>query len=71
MQETWGDYSVEYALDGKQWAIDIRATSIEDAKRRLDRAAAFGAVDGPWKIVPAWRGWWVPLYVRVRAAFGV
>jgi hypothetical protein len=38
MEEKWGDYSVDYSLDGKQWSASIRATSEQDAKRRLDRA---------------------------------
>lgn len=68
MEEKWGDYSVEYRLDGKRWTLPVRATSVEDAKRRVDRAAAFGEAKGPWQVYPMWRGWWVPAYVWVRNA---
>ena len=67
----WGNYEIDYAFDGAQWAITVRATSEDDARRRLARAAAFGNVTGPWsRPIAAWHGWlWVPLYVRVRNAF--
>ena len=67
--ETWGEYSVDYSLDGKQWALVVRATSAEDAKRRVDRAAAFGQVTGPWQSYPLWRGWWVPAWCWLRNRF--
>jgi hypothetical protein len=66
MEEKWGDYSVDYSLDGKQWSASIRATSEQDAKRRLDRAAAFGKVSGPWKTYHVSVGWWVPAYCWLR-----
>lgn len=66
MAEQWGNYNVEYALDGKKWVIPMRAMSEADAKRRLDRAAAFGSITGPWQSYPLWRGWWVPAYCWVR-----
>lgn len=68
MGEQWGNYSVDYSLDGSQWSMPVRATSAEDAKRRIDRAAAFGNITGPWSDpIPAWHGWlWVPLIVWWR-----
>lgn len=71
MPEQWGNYSVAYQLDGKQWALDVRATSEDDAMRRVQRAAAFGKADGPWSAkIPAWHGrLWVPLYITIRNLF--
>lgn len=71
MAEQWDDYHVSYTLDGAEWALPVRATSEEDAMRRVGRAAAFGKASGPWsRPIAAWHGWlWVPLYVRVRNAF--
>lgn len=71
MAEEWGNYDVVYSLDGRQWALPVRATSAEDAMRRVQRAAAFGKADGPWgNPTPAWHGWmWVPIYVGLRNAF--
>lgn len=66
MSEKWAEYSVDFTLDGKQWALPVMATSEEDAKRRIDRAAAFGKISGPWQSYLAWRGWWVPAYAWVR-----
>lgn len=65
--DKWGDYGITYSLDGSQWTLDVRATSLEDAKRRVARAAAFGAAYGPIVVsVPLWLGWWVPAYCWVR-----
>jgi len=60
------EYQVYYTLDGKRWVLAIRALNTDDAKRRLDRASAFGNVSGPWQSYPAWRGWWVPAWCWVR-----
>ena len=64
--EQWGEYAVEYTMDGSKWVLPVRAVSAEDAKRRLDRAAAFGKIDGPWQSFPAVIGWWVPAYCWLR-----
>lgn len=68
MSEEWGNYDIVYMLDGKRWSLSVRATSADDAMRRVQRAAAFGKADGPWSDqIAAWHGWlWVPLYVWVR-----
>lgn len=37
---------ISYQLDGISWSIEIRASSADDAMRRLRRAAAYGTYDG-------------------------
>lgn len=39
-------YLVDYELDGVRWSIEVRASSPEDALRRLRRAAAWGIYVG-------------------------
>lgn len=41
----WDDYTCTYFYDGKHYNIDVRATSFEDAKKRLS-AMSLGRVDG-------------------------
>ena len=42
-ESTWETYCVEYSYDGKQWSVDICATSFEDAAKRV-KALQLGTV---------------------------
>ena len=44
--ETFDPYAVEYRHDGGTWALNICATSEDDAMQRLQRAAAHGQMLG-------------------------
>jgi hypothetical protein len=44
--EKWPTWIVSYGYEGKQWCMDICAPTAEDAKKRLEAAAAWGQVDG-------------------------
>ena len=73
MADHFQRYGVEYQLDGSTWNLDIMATSEDDARRRLARAAAFGKVFGPVlvriKVAPDWFGrLWQRLSATDKAA---
>ena len=59
-------YLVSYNYEGAQWSLELRATSMADAKARLGRLA-FGTVDGElMATVPVIAGPFVRLLTAVR-----
>lgn len=42
----WKDAALEYEMDGKRYAFNIRATSIDDAEARLRAIRMTGKVNG-------------------------
>lgn len=48
---------ITYQLDGISWSIEVRASSADDAMRRLRRAAYYGSYDGVLQAsIPAFPG---------------
>ena len=59
-------FLVSYNYEGAQWSLEIKATSMADAKARLGRLA-FGTVDGELvATVPAVAGLLVRLFTAAR-----
>lgn len=60
MADDFQRYGIKYNLDGSTWTFDVMASSADDARRRVERAAAFGEVFGPIllnvKVAPDWFG---------------
>lgn len=69
--EKWPTWLVSYGYEGSKWEMKIVAKDMDDAKRRLSAAAAWGVVDGELIAeIPVWRGGFlVPLVCRVRNFF--
>lgn len=42
----WATYTCSYRHDGAEWAFDIRATSMDDARDRMLAIKNRGTVDG-------------------------
>ena len=47
--QQFDNYIITYRLDGSEWCLDVPATSVEDAKRRLT-AALRGEISGKSKL---------------------
>ena len=65
----WSDFACSYGHGKKQYCLNIRATSFEDAEARLRAIGAWGKVDGElMETIPAHPGGGslVKLYVWVR-----
>lgn len=45
----WEEYCCEYRHDGQAWCLNVKATSFEDAARRLRAVGANGEVLGSLK----------------------
>lgn len=63
MSEEFERYSIEYGYgrDGARWALEVMATSAEDAMERVKTAAAWGTVSGVVVMtIPAAPGSWLP-----------
>ena len=46
MSERFKTYLVEYQFQGVQWGAEIKATSFDDAKARIEHMGAFGRIKG-------------------------
>ena len=67
MEPKLAKWGIEYNMDGKKWSLDVMAADEADAMRRVNQAAAFGAVIGrevfsiplgpSWLVEPLAR-WW-------------
>ena len=67
MTDDFRHYAVRYNLDGARWTIDVMAVSEDDARRRIERAAAFGRVIGPMLFsIPIAPNWAVRLWQWLR-----
>lgn len=66
----WPTWMFSYNFDGKQWSMEVIAPTAEEAKRRLDAAAAWGKLDGELiASVPLVRGGFlIPIVVWLRNA---
>jgi len=67
-EKKWPTWLFSYNFEGKQWSMEVVARDHDEAKRRLDAAAAWGKLDGELiASVPLSRGGFlVPLVVWVR-----
>lgn len=65
--DNWPTFECSYTMDGKLWGFHIYAKDWEDAHRRLAAIAMTGKVDGVhYATIPAYRGWWVPIWCRFK-----
>lgn len=46
MADNFKEYVVHYRFQGADWGTTIKATSVDDARRRIEAMGAFGRIDG-------------------------